>query len=83
HGVRLEEFVDAFTLTRFAPAGAVEGDANVTHATSVLDYLARTLAAQYLGRTDLPQGEPDEPPPALPLDLPPAAAGRRRLRVVK
>jgi ribonucleoside-diphosphate reductase alpha chain len=83
HGVKLDEFVDAFALTRFGPAGAVEGDPNVTRATSVLDYLARTLAAQYLGRTDLPEAEPDDPPPALPLDLPPAAAGRRSLRVVK
>jgi ribonucleoside-diphosphate reductase alpha chain len=83
HGVKLDEFVDAFALTRFAPAGVVEGDPNVARATSVLDYLARTLAAQYLGRTDLPEAEPDDPPPTLPLDLPPAAAGRRGLRVVK
>ena len=46
----LEEFVDAFTLTRFGPAGAVEGDPAVAHATSLLDYVFRHLAANYLGR---------------------------------
>ena len=37
HGVPLEAFVEAFTFTRFGPAGAVEGDPAVTHATSLLD----------------------------------------------
>ena len=85
HGVKLEEFVDAFTLTRFGPAGAVEGDPNVTRATSLLDYTFRSLAAHYLGRTDLPDAAPDEealPEPSLPLDLPRGEA-KRRLRVVK
>jgi hypothetical protein len=83
HGVKLEEFVDAFVATRFGAAGAVEGDAAVTRATSVLDYVFRSLAAHYLGHVDLPQPEvEDEPdaPPLLPLDLP---EPRRRLRVVK
>src|SRR6202007_804126 len=48
HGVPLEAFVEAFTFTRFGPAGAVEGDAAVTHATSLLDYAFRHLAANYL-----------------------------------
>jgi ribonucleoside-diphosphate reductase alpha chain len=85
HGVPLAEFVEAFTLTRFGPAGAVEGDPNVSRATSVLDYAFRALAAHYLGRTDLPEAEPEEAPlpaPSLPLDLPPAVA-RRGLRVIK
>ncbi len=81
HGVPLDEFVEAFTMTRFGPAGTVEGDAAVTRATSVLDYVFRSLAATYLGRTDLPQAEDEAPvplgPPLLPLDLP------RTLRVVK
>ena len=88
HGVRLEEFVDAFTLTRFGPAGAVEGDAKVASATSLIDYVFRSLAAHYLGRTDLPDAVADDeaapPPPTLPLDLPPSGERRgRRLRVVK
>ena len=91
HGVKLEEFVDAFTHTRFGPAGVVEGDPSVTRATSVLDYVFRTLAVQYLGRADLPgpeveeESEAESGPPLLPLDLPrgDAQARRRGLRVVK
>ncbi len=86
HGVRLEEFVDAFTLTRFGPAGAVEGDPHVARATSLLDYAFRSLAAHYLGRTDLAEAAPDDdalPEPSLPLDLPRGEARQRRLRVVK
>ena len=44
YGVPLEEFVDAFVFTRFEPAGAVEGNDSITHATSILDYLFRDLA---------------------------------------
>jgi ribonucleoside-diphosphate reductase alpha chain len=91
HGVPLEEFVDAFTHTRFGPAGMVEGDPAVARATSVLDYVFRTLAVHYLGRTDLPEApveeepESESGPPLLPLDLPrgEAQARRRGLRVVK
>ena len=86
HGAPLEEFVDAFVATRFGVAGSVEGDAAVTRATSVLDYVFRSLAAHYLGRTDLPQPEVEEEPaapPLLPLDFPSDEAPRRRLRVVK
>jgi ribonucleoside-diphosphate reductase alpha chain len=95
HGVPLEEYVEAFTFTRFGPAGAVEGDPAVTQATSVLDYVFRHLAANYLGRHDIPDANPvsAEPPsegaaaaPLLPLDLPPAEAAararRRRFRVI-
>jgi hypothetical protein len=85
HGVPLDEFVDAFVATRFGAAGAVEGDAAVPRATSVLDYVFRSLAAHYLGRTDLPQPEVEDEPaalPLLPLDFP-AADAPRRLRVVK
>jgi ribonucleoside-diphosphate reductase alpha chain len=95
HGVPLEEYVEAFTFTRFGPAGAVEGDAAVTQATSVLDYVFRHLAANYLGRHDIPEANPVTAEPAaedaaatplLPLDLPPAEAAararRRRFRVI-
>ncbi len=57
HGVPLEAYVEAFTFTRFGPAGAVEGDPAVAQATSLLDYAFRHLAANYLGRRDIPEAE--------------------------
>lgn len=60
YGVPLEEFVDAFTFTRFEPAGMVQGNDSIKNATSILDYVFRELAVSYLDRTDLahvaPQG---------------------------
>ena len=53
YGVPLEEFVDAFTFTRFEPAGMVLGNNSIKNATSVLDYIFRELAVSYLGRNDL------------------------------
>ncbi|HSS13930.1 MAG TPA: hypothetical protein VLL04_08550, partial [Rhizomicrobium sp.] len=53
YGVPLEEFVEAFTFTRFEPAGLVIGNDSIKNATSVLDYIFRELAVSYLGRTDL------------------------------
>ncbi|MBV8705180.1 MAG: TSCPD domain-containing protein, partial [Acetobacteraceae bacterium] len=86
HGVPLAEFVEAFALTRFGPAGAVEGDPAVARASSVPDYVFRHLAASYLGRHDLPAPaeEPEPiPAPSLPLDLPADPRARRRgFRVV-
>ena len=52
YGVPLEEFVDKFTFTRFEPAGMVEHP-NIKSATSVLDYVFRLLAYEYLDREDL------------------------------
>jgi ribonucleoside-diphosphate reductase alpha chain len=52
YGVPLEEFVDKFTFTRFEPAGVVEHP-NIKSATSVLDFIFRLLAYEYLDRTDL------------------------------
>ena len=60
YGVPLEEFVDAFTFTRFEPSGMVEGNDAIKMATSVLDYLFRELAVSYLGRNDLSHVEPDD-----------------------
>ncbi|MCC6719599.1 MAG: TSCPD domain-containing protein [Acetobacteraceae bacterium] len=60
HGVPLADFVEAFTFTRFGPAGTVEGDAAVGRATSLLDYVFRNLAVNYLNRTDIPEAEDDE-----------------------
>jgi hypothetical protein len=95
YGVPLERFVEAFTFTRFGPAGAVEGDPAVHAATSLIDYAFRHLAANYLGRNDLPDAEIEdsdtvgqgarEQSPLLPLDLPSEASPRvrrRNLRVV-
>ena len=91
HGVPLDAYVEAFAYTRFGPAGAVEGDGSITHATSLLDYAFRMLAETYLGRSlpDAPHAELPihDQPPLLPLDLPatggrPRQAGRAALRVV-
>ncbi|WP_341987656.1 vitamin B12-dependent ribonucleotide reductase [Azorhizobium sp. AG788] len=53
YGVPLEEYVDAFTFTRFEPAGPVQGNDTIKYATSILDYVFRELAVSYLGRNDL------------------------------
>ncbi len=53
YGVPLEEYVEAFTFTRFEPSGMVEGNDAIKMATSILDYVFRELAISYLGRTDL------------------------------
>ena len=61
YGVPLEEFVDAFTFTRFEPAGMVQGNETIKNATSILDYIFRELAVSYLDRTDLAHVKPDGP----------------------
>ncbi len=89
HGVRLESFVEAFTWTDFGPAGVVEGDPAVGQATSLLDYVFRTLSVNYLGRplpdpemaTDL--GGANDAAPLLPLDLPRGASPRMRRRALR
>ena len=53
YGVPLEEFVEAYTFTRFEPSGLVDGNDAIKMATSVLDYIFRELAISYLGRNDL------------------------------
>jgi ribonucleoside-diphosphate reductase alpha chain len=58
YGVPLEEFVDAFTFTRFEPAGIVIGNDSIKNATSVLDYIFREMAVSYLGRHDLAHVQP-------------------------
>jgi ribonucleoside-diphosphate reductase alpha chain len=58
YGVPLEEFVEAFTFTRFEPSGIVEGNETIKMATSILDYIFRELAISYLGRSDLAHVEP-------------------------
>ncbi|MCR4267797.1 vitamin B12-dependent ribonucleotide reductase [Nitratireductor sp. ZSWI3] len=53
YGVPLEEYVEAFTFTKFEPAGMVQGNDAIKNATSILDYVFRELAVSYLGRSDL------------------------------
>jgi ribonucleoside-diphosphate reductase alpha chain len=48
YGVPLEEYVDAFTFTRFEPQGPVQGNDSIKYATSILDYVFRELAVSYL-----------------------------------
>jgi len=60
YGVPLEEFVDAFTFTRFEPAGLVLGNDSIKNATSILDYIFRELAVSYLGRNDLAHVPPSQ-----------------------
>ena len=60
YGVPLEEYVEAFTFTRFEPAGFVSGNERIKNATSILDYVFRELAVSYLGRTDLAHVNPEE-----------------------
>jgi ribonucleoside-diphosphate reductase alpha chain len=94
HGVPLTAFVDAFTFTRFGPSGTVEGDPAVGRATSLLDYVFRHLASNYLGQHEIAEAEPEEADtlgngerdgaPLLPFDLPDTAprVRRRGLRLV-
>ena len=53
YGVPLEEYVEAYTFTRFEPNGIVEGNDAIKMSTSILDYIFRELAISYLGRNDL------------------------------
>ncbi|MEM7724132.1 MAG: vitamin B12-dependent ribonucleotide reductase, partial [Pseudomonadota bacterium] len=59
YGVPLEEFVDAFTFTKFEPSGMVQGNDSIKNATSILDYIFRELAVSYLDRTDLAHVAPE------------------------
>jgi ribonucleoside-diphosphate reductase alpha chain len=58
YGVPLEEYVEAFTFTRFEPAGLVQGNEAIKNATSILDYIFRELAVSYLERNDLAHVDP-------------------------
>jgi ribonucleoside-diphosphate reductase alpha chain len=52
YGVPLEEFVEKFVFTRFEPSGMVEHP-NIKTTTSIIDFMFRALAYEYLGRNDL------------------------------
>jgi ribonucleoside-diphosphate reductase alpha chain len=60
YGVPLDEYVDAFTFTRFEPQGPVQGNDSIKYATSILDYVFRELAISYMSRFDLAHVEPSE-----------------------
>ncbi|WP_448951990.1 vitamin B12-dependent ribonucleotide reductase [Labrys neptuniae] len=60
YGVPLEEYIEAFTFTRFEPSGFVQGNDSIKNATSILDYVFRELAISYVGRYDLAHVVPDE-----------------------
>src|SRR5437762_11423956 len=59
YGVPLEEYVEAFTFTKFEPAGMVQGNDAIKNATSILDYVFRELAVSYLNRHDLAHVDTD------------------------
>ncbi len=93
YGVPLEEYVDAFTFTRFEPAGMVQGNDTIKNATSILDYIFRELAVSYLERSDLAHVDPADigntitgsgehggtDSPAAPSETPPAIVAERFL----
>ena len=58
YGVPLDEYVDAFTFTRFEPSGPVQGNDSIKYATSILDYVFRELAVCYMARFDLAHVDP-------------------------
>ncbi len=57
YGVPLKEFVECFTFTRFEPQGPVDHP-NIKFSTSVIDYVFRVLALEYLGMTEFAQVKP-------------------------
>jgi len=60
YGVPLEEYVEAFTFTRFEPQGMVQGNDMIKMSTSILDYIFRELAISYLDRNDLGHVNPED-----------------------
>ncbi|MCA1917822.1 MAG: vitamin B12-dependent ribonucleotide reductase [Flavobacterium piscis] len=65
YGIPIEELVDTFVFTRFDPSGVVQGHERIKTTTSVLDFIFRSLAIDYLGRDDLAHVPPtidDEKP---------------------
>jgi ribonucleoside-diphosphate reductase alpha chain len=57
--VPLQTYVDQFTFTRFEPQGPVEGHPNVKFATSIVDFIFRSLGVEYLHRYDLAHIKPE------------------------
>ena len=59
YGVPLEEFVEAFTFTKFDPSGPVTGNQEIKYSTSILDYIFKELAISYLGQDEFRNHETD------------------------
>lgn len=88
YGVPLEEFVEKFVFTRFEPAGMVQHP-NIKSATSIIDFMFRALAYEYLNRADLVHvlDNPGQPEPEEEWDAETPTIGERKhelsgLRVV-
>jgi ribonucleoside-diphosphate reductase alpha chain len=52
-GVPLKEWVDRFAFTHFDPSGSVTGHPGLRRATSLVDFVFRTLGIEYLGMDEL------------------------------
>jgi len=74
YGVPLEVLVEQFIFTRFEPQGPVNGHDRVKFATSVIDYVFRVLAVEYLHRDDLAHVPAHTTTPGDNLPLSPAAS---------
>ena len=66
YGVPLEEFVEAFTFTKFEPSGEVKGNTEIKFSTSILDYIFKELAISYLGRDDFSNQQNNQTTELLP-----------------
>jgi ribonucleoside-diphosphate reductase alpha chain len=60
YGVPLEEYVNKFNLFRFEPNGHVSDHDNIKFCSSIIDFIFRDIAMNYLGRTDLVHVPPQE-----------------------
>jgi len=76
YGVPLQEFADAFLFTRFEPSGVVQGHDNVKMVSSVIDYIFRDLAFNYLGREDIVQVKPKTKPAPIVAHVPNGKNGK-------
>jgi len=75
YGVPLDEFADVFTFTRFEPNGLVSGHDNIKRATSIIDFIFRDLAINYLDRHDLAHVSAEEINEPKPKPKPKVRAG--------
>ncbi len=78
YGVPLEEYVDAFTFTRFEPQGPVQGNDTIKYATSILDYVFRELAISYWSASTSPMSIRARPASTRSARASRKASGRRR-----
>ena len=58
YGVPLKSYVKQFTFTRFEPSGPVTGHEKIKFATSIMDYIFRSLGIEYLGLNELAHVKP-------------------------